>query len=63
MCLGMVEIFDVVVCEGVDVVGGIDLMMFDGDVDGQFDIVFGIVEKCGVKIDIYLYELGEVGIV
>lgn len=34
MCLGMVEIFDVVVCEGVDVVGGIDLMMFDGDVDG-----------------------------
>lgn len=61
-CPGTAEILDAAVREGADVVGGIDPTTLDGDADGQLDIVFGIAEKRGAKIDIHLHEPGETGI-
>ena len=33
----------------------------DDDVEAQLDIVFGIAERHGVRIDIHLHDLGELG--
>lgn len=54
-CPGTAEILDAAVREGADVVGGIDPTTLDGDADGQLDIVFGIAERRGAKIDIHLH--------
>ncbi|WP_213302893.1 amidohydrolase family protein [Paraburkholderia sacchari] len=61
-CPGTADVLDAAAQEGVDVVGGIDPTTLDGDADGQLDIVFGIAQKRGVKIDIHLHEAGEQGI-
>lgn len=61
-CPGTAEVLDAAARDGVDVVGGIDPTTLDGDADGQLDIVFGIAQKRGVKIDIHLHEPGEQGI-
>ncbi|WP_175922545.1 amidohydrolase family protein [Burkholderia latens] len=61
-CPGTAAILDAAVREGADVVGGIDPTTLDGDADGQLDVVFGLAEKHGVKIDIHLHEPGETGI-
>jgi cytosine/creatinine deaminase len=61
-CPGTAEILDSAAREGAQVVGGIDPTTLDGDADGQLDIVFGIAEKRGVKIDIHLHEPGQQGI-
>jgi cytosine deaminase len=61
-CPGTAEVLDAAAREGVQVVGGIDPTTLDGDADGQLDIVFGIAEKRGVKIDIHLHEPEQQGI-
>ncbi|HKT96538.1 MAG TPA: amidohydrolase family protein [Paraburkholderia sp.] len=61
-CPGTADVLDAAAREGVDVVGGIDPTTLDGDAEGQLDIVFGIAQKRGVKIDIHLHEPGEQGI-
>ncbi|WP_153140422.1 amidohydrolase family protein [Paraburkholderia agricolaris] len=61
-CPGTAEILDAAAREGAQVVGGIDPTTLDGDAEGQLDIVFGIAEKRGVKIDIHLHEPGQQGI-
>ncbi|WP_028219763.1 amidohydrolase family protein [Paraburkholderia oxyphila] len=60
-CPGTAEVLDAAAREGADVVGGIDPTTLDGDAEGQLDIVFGIAQKRGVKIDIHLHEPGEQG--
>lgn len=61
-CPGTAEVLDAAAREGVDVVGGIDPTTLDGDAEGQLDILFGIAQKRGVKIDIHLHEPGKQGI-
>lgn len=61
-CPGTAEILDAAAREGAQVVGGIDPTTLDADADGQLDILFGIAEKRGVKIDIHLHEAGQQGI-
>ncbi|MFM0010314.1 amidohydrolase family protein [Paraburkholderia sediminicola] len=61
-CPGTAEVLDAAAREGAQVVGGIDPTTLDGDAEGQFDIVFGIAEKRGVKIDIHLHEPEQQGI-
>jgi len=61
-CPGTAEVLDAAAREGAQVVGGIDPTALDGDADGQLDIVFGIAEKRGVKIDIHVHEPGQQGI-
>jgi cytosine/creatinine deaminase len=46
---------------GADLIGGLDPAGFDGDVEGQLDIVFGLADAFGKGIDIHLHDLGETG--
>lgn len=61
-CPGTAELLDAAIREGAQVVGGIDPSTLDGDADAQLDIVFGIAERRGAKIDIHLHEPGQTGI-
>ena len=61
-CPGTAELLDAAAREGAQVVGGIDPTALDGDAQRQLDIVFGIAEKRGVKIDIHLHEPHRLGI-
>jgi len=45
-----------------DLVGGIDPEGFDGDPDGQLDLVFGIADRHGVGVDIHLHDGGAPGV-
>jgi cytosine/adenosine deaminase-related metal-dependent hydrolase len=58
-CPGTAGVLEAAVREGAQVVGGIDPTTLDGDADGQLDILFGIAEKHGAKIDIHLHEPGD----
>ena len=59
---GTADLLDAAVREGARVVGGLDPLEFDGDADAHLDVVFGVAERHGVKIDIHLHEPGRQGI-
>lgn len=59
---GTADLLDAAVREGAGVVGGLDPTTFDGDADAHLDVVFGVAERHGVKIDIHLHEPGHQGI-
>ncbi|MBM3106092.1 amidohydrolase family protein [Pseudomonas sp. V1] len=61
-CPGTAEVLEVAIRDGADVIGGIDPTTLDGDAEGQLDVVFGIAERHGVKIDIHLHEPGLQGV-
>lgn len=46
---------------GADLVGGIDPIAIDGDLDGQLDTLFAIAEKKDVGVDIHLHDPGANG--
>ncbi|OIJ85652.1 amidohydrolase family protein [Streptomyces colonosanans] len=58
---GVPDLLDAALREGADLVGGLDPHGFDGDVEGQLDVVFGLAERHGVGVDIHLHDPGEVG--
>lgn len=59
---GTADLLDAAVAEGADLVGGLDPVGIDGDLDGHLDAIFGIAEKRGVGLDIHLHDGGEGGI-
>ena len=59
---GTAELLDAAIAEGADLVGGLDPVGIDGDLDGHLDVVFGIAERRGVGVDIHLHDGGESGI-
>ncbi|MDI1286159.1 MAG: amidohydrolase family protein [Reyranella sp.] len=59
---GTAELLDAAIAEGADLVGGLDPVGIDGDLDGHLDAVFGIAERRGVGVDIHLHDGGEGGI-
>lgn len=61
-CPGTAELLDAGIAEGAEVVGGIDPTAMDADAERQLDVIFGIAEKRGAKIDIHLHEHGQQGI-
>jgi len=58
---GTADLLDAAIREGATVIGGLDPTTFDGDADAHLDIVFGIAQRHGVKIDIHLHEAGLQG--
>lgn len=58
---GTADLLDAAIMEGASVVGGLDPSAFDGDADAHLDVVFGVAERHGVKIDIHLHEPGQQG--
>lgn len=43
---------------GADLVGGLDPLGIDGDLDGHLDAVFGLADRGGAGIDIHLHGVG-----
>lgn len=46
---------------GATVIGGIDPLGLDGDLDGHLDVVFGLATELDVDLDIHLHDTGKVG--
>ncbi|WP_442108351.1 amidohydrolase family protein [Pseudomonas sp. NUPR-001] len=61
-CPGTADVLEAAIIDGAEVIGGIDPTTLDGDADGQLDVVFGIAERHGVKVDIHLHEPGLQGV-
>ncbi|MDH3702185.1 MAG: amidohydrolase family protein [Alphaproteobacteria bacterium] len=59
---GLAELLDAAIGDGADLIGGIDPIGFDGDLAGQFDILFGIAKRRGVGLDVHLHDSGPTGL-
>jgi cytosine deaminase len=59
---GTTQLLDAAVAEGADLVGGLDPVGIDGDLDGHLDTIFGIAERRSVGVDIHLHDGGDGGI-
>ena len=59
---GTAELLYAAIAEGADLVGGLDPVGIDGDLDGHLDTIFTIAERRGVGVDIHLHDSGEGGI-
>ena len=58
---GTYELMDEALAMGADLVGGIDPIVQDGDLDGQLDLLFRLAEKHGAGIDPHIHDPGEPG--
>ena len=58
---GVAELLDAALSEGVELIGGIDPVGIEGDMDGHLDLIFALAEKHGVGIDIHLHDPGHRG--
>ncbi|MFD8644942.1 amidohydrolase [Streptomyces zaomyceticus] len=58
---GVADLLDAALADGADLVGGLDPVGFDGDADGQLDIVFGLAGRHGKGVDLHLHDGGETG--
>jgi cytosine deaminase len=56
------DLMDAALAEGADLVGGLDPVGYDGDLDAHLDVVFGLAERHGRAIDIHLHDRGESGL-
>ncbi|MFJ7199380.1 MULTISPECIES: amidohydrolase [unclassified Streptomyces] len=59
---GTAELMEQALSEGADVVGGLDPVGIDADMDGQLDFVFGLAARKGVPLDIHLHDGGPDGL-
>jgi cytosine deaminase len=59
---GTASLLDEALGQGADLVGGLDPVGIDNDLDGHLDAVFAIAERRGAGIDIHLHDGGEGGI-
>ena len=59
---GTARLLDEAIAQGADLVGGLDPVGIDRDLDGHLDTIFAIADRRGVGIDIHLHDGGEGGI-
>jgi len=59
---GTAKLLDEAIAAGADLVGGLDPVGIDGDLDSHLDTIFGIASKRAVGIDIHLHDGGEGGL-
>ncbi|MFE6253745.1 amidohydrolase [Agromyces sp. NPDC057865] len=59
---GTLDLLDQALREGADLVGGIDPVGLEQDLDGHIDAVFGLAATHGVDVDIHLHDGGEPGL-
>jgi cytosine deaminase len=61
---GTAELLTEAAREGlIDVVGGIDPVGFDGAMEAQLDLVFGLAGSHGLGVDVHLHDTGPAGLV
>lgn len=59
---GTAELLDAAMKAGADLVGGLDPVGIDNDLQGHLDTVFGIAARHGKGVDIHLHDGGEAGL-
>ena len=59
---GTAALLDDAATSGADLVGGLDPVGVDGDLDGHLDVVFAVASRRGKGIDIHLHDGGETGL-
>ncbi len=59
---GTDKLLDEAIAQGADLVGGLDPVGIDRDLDGHLDAIFAVANRRGVGIDIHLHDGGEGGI-
>lgn len=59
---GTAELLDEAMKQGADLVGGLDPVGIDGDLERHLDIVFGIAARHGKGVDLHLHDGGEGGL-
>ena len=61
-CPGVIDLLDEALRMGCDLVGGLDPIGIDDDLDGHLDAVFALGERHQKGIDIHLHDPGEPGL-
>lgn len=61
-CPGAIDLLDEALRMGCDLVGGLDPIGIDDDLDGHLDAVFALAERHRKGIDIHLHDPGEPGL-
>ncbi|MCP5069283.1 MAG: amidohydrolase family protein [bacterium] len=59
---GTADLLEVALCEGADLLGGIDPIAVDNDLDGQLDTLFTIAERRDKGLDVHLHDAGPGGL-
>ena len=59
---GTADLLDAALRDGADLVGGLDPIGIDGDLEAHLDTVFGLAERHGAGVDIHLHDGGEGGL-
>lgn len=59
---GTTELMAAALAEGADVVGGLDPLGVDDDLDGHLDVVFGLARRHSAPVDLHLHDDGEPGL-
>lgn len=59
---GTLELMAAALDVGADLVGGIDPVGLEGDLDGHLNAVFGLADRKGRDLDIHLHDGGEEGL-
>lgn len=59
---GTADLLDEAIAQGADLVGGLDPVGIDGDLDAHIDAIFAIASRRGVGVDIHLHDGGEAGL-
>jgi cytosine deaminase len=58
---GVADLMAEALSAGADVVGGLDPLSIDDDVDGHLDVVFDLAERFSAPVDIHLHDGGPEG--
>ncbi len=59
---GTAELLDEAIAQGADLVGGLDPVGIDGDLDAHLDAIFAIASRRAVGVDIHLHDGGDAGL-
>ncbi len=58
---GVEDLLAAALKDGADLIGGLDPIGIDGDLDGHLDVVFGLADRFGVGVDLHLHDPGHKG--
>lgn len=58
---GTADLLAAALADGVEVIGGLDPAGYDNDAAGHLDLIFGLADRHGAKIDIHLHDRGSLG--
>jgi cytosine deaminase len=61
-CPGTLALLEAAIEAGADLLGGIDPLTLDGDLDGQLDDLFEVAARRDVGLDIHLHDAGPRGL-